>query len=289
MTLISTYKKAVLVLKKSGDQTAELDASILLEYITKKNRGNILSHPEEPLTNSQNAKFANLIKKRINGMPIAYILGHKEFFGYDFYVNKNTLIPRPETEKLVELVLNRIDKENIRILDMGTGSGCIIISLAKELEKKGINCNLQACDISSKALYVAKKNAQRHQVTENIRFFISDLFDNRRLHNKYDIIVANLPYVPTTNRKNKPTIKDSSIHFEPQSAIFVDGDGSNIITRFLEQSKNRLSKNGAIFLELDERNSMKIKEIAKKYFSEKKIELLNDLSGKLRYLTIEKS
>lgn len=291
MTFSSIYKKAIIDLKKSGDPTAELDASVLLEYVTKKDRGTIISHPEEPLTNSQSARFAKLIKRRKNGEPIAYILGHKEFFGYDFYVNKNTLVPRPESEFLVEKTLEIVkEKQNskLEILDMGTGSGCIIISLAKELVNEEIIPQFYACDISAKALYIAKKNAQKHQVKNEIKFYLSNLFDNIRLHKKYDIIIANLPYVPTKDKKNKPTIVDSSIHFEPQSAIFVDGNGSNTILEFIKQSRDRLKESGIILLELDERNSDIIKNETKKYYPEKEINLFKDLSGRIRYLIIGK-
>ena len=329
MTLSSIYKKAVKELKVSGDPTAELDAGVLLEFVTHKDRADVVSHPQEPLTNSQNSKFQRLIKRRKNNEPIAYITGHKEFYGYDFNINKNTLIPRPESEELVSLALERIKQKvsgasgksdnpifleanisikdnemaasnfhrrikkfsskispNIQspifnILDMGTGSGCIIISLYKkcdELDNITNSINFSACDISPKALYVAKKNAIRHEVNKNIKFYCSDLFQNRLVRKKYDIIIANLPYVPK---------KVKSFNFEPQEAIFADDNGTSIIKKFLDESKKYLAENGLILIELDPRNALDLNRYAKIIYPNARIELKKDLASLDRYLIID--
>ena len=185
---------------------------------------------------------------------------------------------------------------------MGTGSGCLIISLAKELSNLSV-LSSQFCffasDISIKTLNVAKKNAKKILFEEenrelknfslcsnnNIKFFHSDLFSNRKLHKKFDVIIANLPYVPKEQISSLRS-QDLGIAHEPQSAIFADDNGTAIIIKFLEQSKKYLSKNGLILIELDPRNAIKLELFARKYYPKAKIQLERDLAGLLRYLII---
>ncbi len=213
MNIANFYKNSVYDLRNAGIQTAELDAKVLLKFVLESDESFLLMHPEMPLTNYQFSKLKKLLKRRLNNEPIAYLTGHKEFFGHDFLVNKNVLIPRPETEFLVEQALkilktkDQSQKTKVKILDIGTGSGCIVISLILELEKQCSNVAMKqlrffASEISKKSLYVAKKNAKQLLNNEtieqlnNVKFYHSDLFTNRLLHKKYDLIIANLPYVP---------------------------------------------------------------------------------------------
>jgi len=317
MNIRSLLQKSILELKNAGIKSAEIDAKLLLAEATFKNDVFIFSHPEYLITNSQYSRFRRHIRKRKTGEPIAYILGYKEFFGNDFIVNKNVLIPRPETEWLVEssikYLVSSIKQDNrINILDMGTGSGCIIISLVKELITKNyqLSTNFYGAEISKKAIAVAKKNSKVHKVEKYIKFYNSDLFSNRFLNKKFDLITANLPYVPhqtriqnTDNRIqiNKPRHSDpdklgeesseainKEIAFEPQSAIFADDDGMAIVKRFLIEAKNHITQDGLILLELDCRNAKSILEFAKKQFPHSKIELAKDLAGLDRYVTIKK-
>lgn len=246
MTLGKIYKKIVLELSPTSP-SPELDAKVLIQHVLAKDAAFVISNPKMPLTNTQYSRLRRLINRRVKGEPIAYITGHKEFYGLDFYVNKNVLIPRPETENLIEEAIKFVgsrlsvvsgekpqttNHQPLTILDMGTGSGCMIIFLAKELDRLyGLSTfDLYASDISPKALRVARKNAKnllsdiviaRNEITKQsiekdchapsalamthngIRFYHSDLFRNRLLHKKptspaggFDLIIANLPYVP---------------------------------------------------------------------------------------------
>lgn len=298
MNLRILLQKSILELKNVGIKSAEIDAKLLLAEATFKNDVFIFSHPEYLITNSQYSRFRRHIRKRKTGEPIAYILGHKEFFGNDFIVNKNVLIPRPETEWLVEssikYLVSSIKQDNrINILDMGTGSGCIIISLVKELITKNyqLSTNFYGAEISKKAIAVAKKNSKVHKVEKYIKFYNSDLFSNRFLNKKFDLITANLPYVPRhqnyESRIMNYGIKEG-ISFEPQSAIFADDNGMAIVKRFLTEVKSRITQDGLILLELDCRNAKSVLEFAKKQFPHSKIELAKDLAGLDRYITIKK-
>lgn len=291
--------RATIELKKTGIQSAELDARVLLEHAIHQNTPYVFTHPEAPICHPDYARFRRYIRKRKAGEPVAYILGYKEFYGLDFIVNKNTLVPRPETELLVEesiaycqsLIANRkkaISHKQLAICDIGTGSGNIIISLAKQLTclPAYMLTSLYATDISKKALTVAKKNGKKHGVADMIHFYHSDLFSNKRLPKKLDIIIANLPYVPITPGVKKKTPGVDGISFEPQSAIFAENNGTSIIKRFIEVAKEHINSNGLILIELDPRNAKELLHYSKSIFAKVSIELKKDLAGLDRYLKI---
>jgi len=270
-----TYQKIVRDLDNAGIKSAKIDAQILLEFVSGKSREFLLANPDYQLPDAKIAKLSELIEQRKLHKPIAYIIGKKEFFGIDFFVTSDVLIPRPETEFLVENILQILQTSNFQpqtILDVGTGSGNIIISIAK-------NCNQQktkyfASDISNKALKIAEKNAKKHQTKVN--FIQSDLFDN--ITGDFDLIIANLPYVPIGGSDNE------EIKYEPQIAIFAENNGASIIKKFITGSKKQIAKQGTILLEIDPRNSLEISNFAKKYFSEVKI--IKDLSDTNRFIKI---
>lgn len=214
-----------------------IEIEILLEHVLKKPKEFLFMHPETKLTAAQLVKLDGYIKRRIKGEPIAYLVGYKYFYGLKFKVTKDTLIPRPETEWLVDQVIKL--GAGKKILDMGTGSGCIAISIAKN-----IKTHIHAADISSGALSIAKQNAKLHHA--KVMFFKSNLFSN--LPYKYDFIIANLPYVPVADYKK---LKGNLKH-EPKSAL-TDGTktGDKIISNFLKQAKDHLNPGGKIFLEID--------------------------------------
>lgn len=319
MKLIEAYKSAARKLTVTSP-SPEIDAQILIEHLTSLPKHQIFSNPNTPLQKQAIFKLNRLVKRRALGEPIAYLVGHKEFYGYDFIINKNVLIPRPESEELVSLALDRIKNYELRIrqesymihnscfkiLDMGTGSGCLVLSLAKEIAKLEISntkYHLTASDLSRKALAVAKKNYRNlcndltiqrfNHLTVN--FLRSNLFVNKKLHTQYDVILANLPYVPLLSEGRLGGVSNETIHqlnncisFEPQDAIFADDNGNAIIKRFLGEAKNRLTPSGAIFLELDPRNAKELKAFAASVFPAKTtITLTKDLSGFDRYLTIK--
>ncbi|MFA7253679.1 MAG: peptide chain release factor N(5)-glutamine methyltransferase [Patescibacteria group bacterium] len=334
MNLKKLYSQSVLKLKEVS-ASPELDVQVLLSYATSKDKTFLLSHPEFEPSKSQINKFQKLLKKRQNNVPIVYLTGKKEFFGYEFLVTPDVLIPRPESEFLVEQAVEVLQKKlkivncKLKILDLGTGSGCLIISLAKKLDELyelSNFINLYASDISAKALKMARKNAKKllfeargrelsnqagSRLCSNntIKFIHSDLFQNHQLHKKpaspsggFDLIIANLPYVPKLVSKceykvlsnelethNTKYIIHNTVKFEPQNAIFADDNGSEIIKRFLAQARNHLAEDGTILIELDPRNAMEIEKFSHYHYPTAKIELKKDLAGLDRYLTISLS
>jgi len=257
------FKNILQQLKKSHIDSAEIDALILLEFVTKKSREFLLANPEFELSEKQIIKLNNLVGRRKSHEPIAYITGHKEFFGLDFFVSPDVLIPRPETEQLVEATLEFIvARKEVNILDVGTGCGNIIISLAKNA-----NADYSASDISKEVLDVARKNAEKHQV--KINFIQSNLFEN--IHKNFDVIIANLPYVPADNSVGK------GIKYEPQTAIFAEDNGTAIIKEFLNDAQKYIKKDGLILVELDPRNANFLKDFAQKIFIDSELILISQI------------
>jgi len=279
------FKESVAILKRAHIPSPQLDAKIIFKSALNISETDFYQYPDKSITLAQRKKIKELIARRTQNEPIAYIIGQKEFLGFNFFVDKNVLIPRPETEELVEMAIDRINNEEAKImhvLDMGTGSGNIIISIAKKCP----TAICSAADISDQALVVAKKNASYYKV-DRINFYQSDLFANPQLPDKFDLIIANLPYVPKIVKSQKLKIK-SDIDFEPQNAIFAYDQGMAIIKDFLEQAKTHVAPGGgATFLELDPRNAIQIKEFAKEMYHNYKVELFQDLAGFNRFLTIK--
>ncbi len=228
--------KAVQHLTKHNISSAWLEAEILLAWVLKKPRSFVLSHGEHVLTTSQATQYQKAIKQRIKYYPLAYITGHKEFYGLDFLVTPDVLIPRPESELMVENALKIIkrSKEKTSLIDIGTGSGCLLITVLKQLRK---NSSIQSLgfDISTTALQVAKKNAKRHSIEKNI-FIKSNLLevllkktllikDCQRI-----IILANLPYVT-----RKEIQKEISIHYEPKLALDGGKKGLELYKKLSQQ------------------------------------------------------
>lgn len=269
MQINQLRKKIINDLSNAEIKSAEIDAEILLEFISKKSREFLLANPDFELSISEIEKLNNLVKRRKKHEPIAYITGQKEFFGLDFNVTPDVLIPRPETEILVEEALKFIEKVQMNILDVGTGSGNIIISIAKNTQ--GV---FTASDISEKSLAVAKQNAKNHDA--DIKFIQSDLLE--KIDGKFDLIVANLPYVPIDGSK------DREIKYEPRDAIFAEDNGSAIIKKFIKDVKNHLNQNSKILLEVDPRNANDLVQLASRSFEN--VELMEDYSGEDRFLKI---
>ena len=284
MTLKGLYKKSVLLLKSAQIPTPAIDARVIIEHSLNINTRDFYSTDHVFLSAYTNRKTLRLIKRRAKHEPVAYLIGKKEFFGLDFFVDKNVLIPRPESEWLVEKALKKLSaiSNSSSVLDLGTGSGNIIISIVKFLNnnQRLLKHKFFASDISNKALVVAKKNAKLLNIS-NINFIHSDLFSNRLLkNNKFDLIIANLPYVPFGDA-------DISTKYEPESAIFSSDNGAAIIKIFLKEAKKHINIKGLILIELDPRNAQKIKNCAKENFPNAIIELNKDLASLNRYLTIQ--
>lgn len=224
----------------------QLDAQLLLSFVLKKPKEWLLAHDNTELSNTELQELDILHERRLKYEPVAYILGQKEFYRRNFIVTPDVLIPRPETEQLVEYCLSCPAK---KILDIGTGSGCIAITLKLE----NPNYKITASDISNSALKIAKRNWNNlKSENQEINFIQSDLLDN--IHDKFDIIVANLPYVD----KSWPVSPETD--FEPQSAIFAESDGLLLIKKLLDGAPNNLTQNGVVVLELDPKSVEHIKK-----------------------------
>lgn len=274
MQINNWLKEATEKLKKHSITSAALDAEVLLSFIMKKSREYILSHPETVLMEEQIKSLNQLIDRRKKGEPVAYLINQKEFFGLDFYVNKNVLVPRPETELLVEAVLSHVKNDfSYTIADIGTGSGCIAVALANKLPK----ARIFATDISRQALAVAEKNAKTYKVESQIEFRHGNLVD--ALEIPVDTIVANLPYLPKSEYKKE-------ISFEPDQALYSKNEGMEYLETIMKQAPSKLNRDGAMILEIHPPQSTEIKKIAQEIFPTANIQIEQDLAGKERIISI---
>lgn len=259
-------------LEKANVDSYALDAELLLVHVFNKGREFLFAHPEKTLTIHQVKKYKSYIKRRVKREPVAYILGYKEFFGLDFIVDKNVLIPRPETEVLVEQALK--DIKGCTVVDVGTGSGAIVVALAKNQPE----ADFVAIDVSQKALSIAKRNAKRHKV--KVKFIKSDLLDFK-IKNSKVVIVANLPYGYSGEYKN---LQPEITKYEPRVAIDGGRDGLKYYRGLLKQIKS--FKNFILFCEIDPRQVRDFKKLVKKYFPKGKMRVIKDLAGKDRIVKI---
>lgn len=225
--------------------TPRLDIEILLQKaLGDVDRLYIHLNLEKVLSQEEDNLFLKLINERLNNRPIAYIVGNREFMGLDFYVQEGVLIPRPDTEILVEEVIEiGKNKDEIEILDIGTGSGAITVSLAKYLD----NANLTSVDISEIALEVGKKNAISNNVDNKIEFIKSNLFTEIDKNKKFDIIVSNPPYI---RKKDVETLESQVKDFEPYTALEGGEDGLDFYRKITEQAKLYLKENGVLAYEV---------------------------------------
>ena len=270
-TINSLLNWTVNYFKSKNIQSARLDAEVLLSHVLRQERIYLYVHFDEPMEQNELSKFREYVKKRAQHVPIAYIIGEREFMGLPFKVTKDTLIPRPDTEILVENVLNNVDKDKeIEIVDIGTGSGAIILSLLVNLPK----AQGKTVDISSKAIEVAKENAVNLQVNDRCEFFVGDLFAPLN-GNKFDLIVSNPPYIP---QKDIATLEDDVKEYEPVSALTDGGDGLSYYRRLLSEGKAYIKENGFIALEIGIYQSEDVKQIAMDN-GWKNIKIIKDYAG----------
>ena len=270
-TISSLLNWTVNYFKSKNIQSARLDAEVLLSHVLRQERIYLYVHFDEPMEQNELSKFREYVKKRAQHVPIAYIIGEREFMGLPFKVTKDTLIPRPDTEILVENVLNNVDRDKeIEIVDIGTGSGAIILSLLVNLPK----AQGKTVDISSKAIEVAKENAVNLQVNDRCEFFVGDLFAPLN-GSKFDLIVSNPPYIP---QKDIVTLEDDVKEYEPVSALTDGGDGLSYYRRLLSEGKAYIKENGFIALEIGIYQSEDVKQIAMDN-GWKDIKIIKDYAG----------
>ena len=256
-TISSLLNWTVNYFKSKNIESARLDAEVLLSHVLGQERIYLYVHFDEPMEKAELSKFREYVKKRAQHMPVAYIIGEKEFMGLPFKVTPDTLIPRPDTEILVENVLANADKqEAVKIADIGTGSGAIILSLLANLPK----AQGKTVDIAAKAVEVAKENAQSLQVADRCEFFVGDLFAPfAESGDKFDIIVSNPPYIP---QADIATLEADVRAYEPVSALTDGGDGLSYYRRLLSEGKRYIKENGFIALEIGIYQAQAVKQIA---------------------------
>ena len=280
MNVLEALRQARRLLPPVSDEP-ELEAELLLRHCLGVDRASLYRLLTAELSEEEQQRFRDLVRRRLIHEPTAYIIGHKEFFGLDFEVTPAAIIPRPETEVLVELAIEAAHKKPLAdalpIADVGTGSGAIAVALASALPQGKIT----ATDTSQEALELAQRNARRHQVDKRIRFLQSDLLD--RLPGRVDVLVANLPYVTTADWKAlPPEIKDH----EPREALDGGPDGLRVIERLLEEAPARLSPSGVLLAEIGDMQGRAAKAAARAAFPEAAVKVMPDLSGRDRVLAV---
>jgi len=267
-------------LLREQSETPHLDAQVLLAHLVERPRAWVLANPESPLSPSQAERFSAALAQIRGRIPLPYLLGRREFFGLDFAVTPETLIPRPETELLVENALRWLEQnpQRRRAADVGAGSGCIGISLAKQIPDLWV----LATDISCPALGVARANAQQHRVADRVRFVQGNLLGCLARRPVFDLVCANLPYIPTQ------TLETLEIYGrEPTLAVDGGPDGLSVIRNLLDEVPRLLAPGGLLILEIDTTQGESGLKLMQEHFPCSEISLIPDWAGHARLLRIQ--
>jgi release factor glutamine methyltransferase len=276
MQLINLKQNAQqkLIANEISANEAVIETEILLNHIFGVTKKDLFLNPDMLLKEEQLESFNLLVEKRIKEkIPVQYLTNKAYFMGEEFFVNQNVLIPRPETELLVEEVIRHCEKQNnetiYKILDIGTGSGCIACMITKNIS----NPDVYACDISKEALEVAEFNAKKLKVNSKIKFIQSNLFENIDKNSKFDIIVSNPPYIPISEKYN---LQQEVVLHEPHNALFAeDKEGICFYEKIAEQSKNHFEKNGILIVEIGINQADAVKNVFEKH-EFKNIKIIED-------------
>jgi len=255
-----------------------VEINSIVAYALQKDKAWIAAHPETSLNQTQLTYLEQAVERLIQGEPLAYITGTQAFFGLDLIVNNHVLIPRPETELMVELAVDWLNKNTgrSRIADVGTGSGAIAVTLADQRS----DLQITATDISAQALSVAKANAARHHVTEQIKFLQTDLLNG--IETRFDLILANLPYIPTQTLAGL-----SALGYEPRSALDGGADGLNLIRKLITTMEKKLLPKACVFLEIQYNQGVEVTQIAARQFPRANISVHQDLASLPRVVKIQ--
>jgi len=275
-------------LKSAGVDTAKLDCEVLLAYVLGCTRAQLYTHPERLLAQLERERFEALVERRFSHEPVAYLVGEKAFYGLDLMVDPRVLIPRPETELLVDLVLDLVaqadrihgqteggngngpagaDAPLILVADIGTGSGAVGLAIAANSS----STQIYAVDISAGALEVAQANAARHHLADNVRYLQGDLLEP--LPVPVDVIVANLPYVALNEWSD---LAPDIMQFEPSLALAGGVDGLALIRRLLEQAPAKLRPHGVVLLEIGASQGTAVAALAGQHFPDAFVEVVSD-------------
>ncbi len=278
--------EATQLLQDEGFDTPRLDAELLLGHVLGLTRAQIHAHPDRWPDAAELDSYRELIERRRRHEPVAYILGHQEFYGLDFYVDRRVLIPRPETELLVEkgLEIGRAASHPLTIADVGTGCGAIAISLAVHLNSAPPKPQavIYALDLSPKALEVAALNCRRHGVEKYVRLLQGDLL--APLAEPVDLVIANLPYVSKAEWEQLP---QAIAAYEPRLALDGGPDGLDLIRRLLAQAQPHLKPQATLLLEIGATQGAAVTALARRHFSTATVEVIQDYAGLDRMVVIE--
>ncbi|MGH9514769.1 MAG: peptide chain release factor N(5)-glutamine methyltransferase [Terriglobales bacterium] len=281
MLLGNALSSAIQRLTSAQVPSPRMNAELLLMFTLGRDRAFLYGHPEHELTTEEQTRYEDALVQRARGIPTQYITGHQEFWGMDFIVSPAVLIPRPETEHVIETVLARVSGVTgvppVRIVDVGTGSGCIALALAKELP----DAEIHATDISSPALEIAHANAVRHQVDSRIEFHEADLLAGVE-KNSFDFVVSNPPYVGDSE---EDTVQLEVRKFEPRNAVFAGPTGFEVIKRLIPQARNALKPSGWLVMEISGTIASRVREMLAGW---KDVQITNDLQGIERVAAAQK-
>lgn len=255
-----------------------IEITAIASFVLEKPNSWILAHPETKLNESQLKALDAAFCRLVNGEPLSYITGRRSFYGLDFLVDERVLVPRPETELLVELAIAWLEEnpDRTRVADIGTGSGVIAVTLAHHLTY----LHVTAIDSSQDALDIAQTNASLHHVEDRVTFKQNNLLQG--MTGKFDLIVANLPYIPTGSLDNLSELK-----YEPRTALDGGDDGLRIIEQLIETSKKNMTKKSSMILEIQYNQSEDVKHIVTKHYPQAIITIHYDLAGLPRVVTIQ--
>jgi release factor glutamine methyltransferase len=273
--LLNSAKTA---LKEANIESPQLDAEVLLAHSLGLSRGQLHAQISRQLDAENEETFKSLVDRRLQHEPVAYITGHKEFFALDLKVDRRVLIPRPETETLVEVALTVARQKNLSLLaEVGVGSGAVAIALAVNLP----GAHIYAIDSSSEALAVAEENCRRHRVLDRVSLLCGDLLEP--LPEPIGLVVANLPYV---SEEELRSLAPDIIQYEPLGALDGGADGLDHIRRLLQQARPRLTPPGIICLEIGATQATAVNESVREEFPDATVALVRDLAGLDRVVVI---
>ena len=273
MTVLEVLQATTTYFKKHKIENPRLNAEHLLAHVLGRKRIELYLEFERKLTETELAPLRELVRRRSEGEPLQHLLGSVEFCGLTFLCDKRAMVPRPETEQLVELVQSAIRNPQSAILDVGTGSGVIALSLAMKFPE----AKTLAVDVSDDALALARENAARLNLTDRVQFLKSRLLEN--VEGAFDLIVANLPYISTQDR---PTLSREVLH-DPDVALFAGGSGDELVRKLIDQAPSRLRPGGMLALEIGLGQSEGLlSALAEKNYRD--ISSKNDYNGVTRFL-----
>lgn len=286
MTIAEAINNAAATLAQQGIQHSRLDAELILRHVLKKERAWLIAHFQDPLDGDNRRLFEDGVGRRARREPLQYIIGEQEFWGLPFSVTPDVLIPRPETELLIEVALGVAENKGgpSTIIDLCTGSGCIAVSLAREMQA----ARIFATDISPNAAAVARENARTHGVSDRIRFLEGDLFaplEELDLRGQVDIIVTNPPYVRSDEL---PALMPEVSVYEPSTALVAGPQGTEVHSRIVEGAPAFLKKGGALIMEMGMGQADALSRLMKECNEYKTPEIVKDLAGIDRVIRVRR-